>query len=265
MRETLKPDMKKHTDVAWEQWGQQDPYFGVLNDQKYRSANIRKTKSDFFESGDQHIGNVIEITEKHFGPIPRASALDFGCGVGRLLVPLSKLFRRVAGVDVSKAMLQEAAKNLDQRDIGNVDLLESDDELSTLGDRQFDFVHTYIVLQHLSPERGYIIVQNLLSHLSAGGAFFIHVSCKRNLPMAREFAYFCKTRIPFAYVLVNLFRGRRVFEPKMEVNEYDVGRLLEILSQAGFQEVLTRVENHGNTLTAGFYSRSTRAPGRARI
>jgi len=253
--------MKKQTDFAWERWGQRDPYFGVLSDQKYRRANISNTKTDFFDSGDQHIANVLEGIEKHFGPVPKASALDFGCGVGRLLVPLSKIFGRVTGLDVSKAMLEEASRNLAERKIGNVDLLNSDDELSTLGNGKFDFVHTYIVLQHLSPERGYIIVRNLLRHLSSDGAFFIHVSCRRNLPMARELAYFCKTKLPFGYVLFNMLQGRRMFEPRMEVNEYDAGRLLEVLQRAGFQELLTKLENHGTSLTASFSSRNTGGSG----
>ena len=253
--------MKQHTDLAWERWGKQDPYFGVLADQKYRRANIKNTRANFFESGQLHITNVMAEIEKHFGPVSKGSALDFGCGVGRLLVPLSKVFDRVSGVDISKPMLEEASKNLAEREIANVDLLESDDALSTLGDRKFDFIHTYIVLQHISPERGYVIVRNLLRHLSPVGVFFIHVSYRRNLRLERELVYLGCNKIPFAYILFNILQGKGVFEPRMEMNEYDVGRLLGILQGAGFKELMTKLENHGECLTASFYSKNTQ--GRA--
>ena len=248
--------MKKRTDVAWERWGQQDPYFGVLADRKYRNTNIENTKADFFESGQLHITNVLAEIEKHFGPVSKASALDFGCGVGRLLIPLSKEFGHVTGLDVSKPMLEEAAKNLAEKRIGNVDILESDDNLSKLGDKTFDFIHTYIVLQHISPERGYMIVRNLLHHLSRVGVFFMHVCCRRNLPLARELVYFSKNKIPCANTLFNILQGKRIFEPSMEMNEYDVGRLMDIFKAAGFEELMTKLENHGHSLTASFYSKN---------
>jgi 2-polyprenyl-3-methyl-5-hydroxy-6-metoxy-1,4-benzoquinol methylase len=250
--------MKKHTDLAWECWGQEDPYFGVLKDQKYRKTNIKNTKANFFESGQLHITNVIAEIEKHFGPVSKASALDFGCGVGRLLMPLSQEFNRVTGLDVSQSMLEEASRNLTERGIGNVDLLKSDDALSTLEDRRFDFIHTYIVLQHISPERGYVIVRNMLQHLSPVGAFFIHVCCGRNLPLARNLVYLSQSKIPGASVLFNILEGKRMFEPRMEMHKYDVGRLLDILQQAGFKELMTKLENHGDCLTASLYSKNIR-------
>jgi 2-polyprenyl-3-methyl-5-hydroxy-6-metoxy-1,4-benzoquinol methylase len=255
--------MKNDTDLAWERWGRQDPYYGVLADEKYRKENIGNTSEDFFESGHLHLSNVLQEIEKHFGPVPKTSALDFGCGVGRVLIPLSKEFNNVTGIDVSKPMLDEAARNLAERTIGNVDLLESDDDLSKLGDKRFDFIHTYIVLQHISPERGYVIIRNLLHHLSPVGAFFVHVLCRRNLPFAKELAYFGKSNFPGGHILLNILKGRRMFEPKMEMNEYDLGRLLGVLQQFGFQELMTKLEIHNDCLTASFYSKNTQKCVRA--
>lgn len=245
----------KRADLEWERWGQKDPYFGVLTDPKYHKANIENSKADFFESGALHVANVLDQVQKHFGPIQRANALDFGCGVGRLLVPLSKEFNSVTGLDVSTSMLEEASKNLAIRQISNVELLESDDSLTRLGSRTFDFVHTYIVLQHIAPERGYRIIRNLLRHLSPEGAFFIHVSCRRNQSLARRLIYLSRSQVPFSYTLFNMLQGRRMFEPIMEMNEYDISRVFTILQQEGFPELKTRLENHGGCLTASFYSR----------
>lgn len=248
--------MRDNTDLAWERWGQQDPYFAVLTEQKYRRNCIEDTKVSFFESGRLHIREVMRDVEDHFGPIPRGSALDFGCGVGRLMVPLSKEFSSVTGLDVSRAMLAEASKNLSEGGIANVELLESDDDLSKLGNRKFDFVHTYIVLQHVSPRRGYVIVRNLLRHVSPGGAFFIHVSCRRNLPLSREVVYRIKTGFPWAYVAFNILQRKKMFEPVMEGNEYDVVELMQIFQEAGFEQFVTRLENRNDFTTASFYSKN---------
>lgn len=247
--------MKKNTDIAWERWGQQDPYFAVLTEQKYRKVSIESAKASFFESGQLHVADVLRKIEEHFGPVSRGDALDFGCGVGRLSIPLAKEFNRVTGLDVSRAMLEEASKNLAERRIDNVDLVESDDVLSRLGDKRFNFIHTYIVLQHISAKRGYVIVRNLLRHLASGGTFFIHVCCRRNLPLVRELVYFCKTKIPGGYILFNMLQGKKISEPVMEGNEYDVGTLLKVFQEAGFEDVMTKLENRSNCLTASFYSK----------
>lgn len=260
--------MKNQSDVAWEKWGQKDPYFGVLTDDKFRSGNIQQSKRQFFRSGEEHIANVIAKIENHFGPIDRVSCLDFGCGVGRLLLPLSQQFERVTGLDVSQSMLQEASKNLNEGGVSNVELLHSDDALSLLGERTFDFVHSFIVLQHIAPKRGYQIVSNLLSHLSKQGAVFLHVSFQQmrsaslsQLVSPRRFVRYIRTNVPFAYVFFNVLRGNPPFQPAMEMNEYDLGTILELFHQVGFSELITCVGEHGSSLTASFYSKRVHPVG----
>ena len=58
------------------------------------------------------------------------SALDFGCGVGRLLVPLARRCPSVVGVDVADSMLAQARARCDAVGVTNVRLLKSDDRLS---------------------------------------------------------------------------------------------------------------------------------------
>jgi SAM-dependent methyltransferase len=254
--------MKDHSDIAWERWGQQDPYFGVLTQDKYRKHKIGESQAEFFESGEKHVTGVLDEIEKRFGGIHRARALDFGCGVGRLLIPLSRQFGRVTGVDVSKAMLEETSRNLSERQIENVELVESDDELSKLGSAKFDFIHTFIVLQHIAPKRGYVIMQNLLQHLAPGGAFFMHVSLrsidssvKGRLRWLRNLVRFVRGHFPYAHVPINVILRREPSEPAMEMNDYDLVRTLSIFKKAGAEKVITELETHGTYLSARFYSK----------
>jgi 2-polyprenyl-3-methyl-5-hydroxy-6-metoxy-1,4-benzoquinol methylase len=59
--------------------------------------------------GVDHIDFVFETIRRHFVPnFKPSSVLDYGCGVGRLLIPLAERCECVVGVDVSDTMLREA-------------------------------------------------------------------------------------------------------------------------------------------------------------
>src|SRR5947209_8593800 len=97
------------TDRDWEFFGRTDPYWSVFTQERYRRANLTEDAvRDFFASGEQHIDFVLATVRDHLdgGFAPR-SALDFGCGVGRMVVPLARRCGRVVGVDVADAMLAE--------------------------------------------------------------------------------------------------------------------------------------------------------------
>lgn len=44
--------LKNRTDRDWERIGKSNPYYGVVTEEKYRSANLTESlKEDFFRSG----------------------------------------------------------------------------------------------------------------------------------------------------------------------------------------------------------------------
>ena len=49
-------------------------------------------------------------------------ALDFGCGVGRLVLPLARRYRTVVGIDISDAYIAEAVRNRDKHGLTNISL-----------------------------------------------------------------------------------------------------------------------------------------------
>src|ERR1700733_2512426 len=110
------------TDTAWEQWGQRDPYFGVITNPKFRIVAIDENKKrEFFESGESDVHRVMTSIHKFIDPAftPRM-VLDFGCGVGRVLIPFARIAEQAVGLDVSPSMLQEARRNCDERQLSNV-------------------------------------------------------------------------------------------------------------------------------------------------
>ena len=77
------------------------------------------------------------------------------------------------GVDVSDAMMAEAARNCRERKITNVSFVKSDDRLSRL-EGTFDLIHSIIVFQHIAPHRVELLVRGLVSHLEPGGVGALH-------------------------------------------------------------------------------------------
>jgi SAM-dependent methyltransferase len=105
---------------------------------------------------------------------PSAGALEIGCGVGRLLVPLAPRVARAYGVDISPAMI-EASKGF-TAGAPNVTTWVTDGLLAPVEDASLDFVFSYIVFQHIpdrAPVRRY--VEEAARVLKPGGLFRFQV------------------------------------------------------------------------------------------
>lgn len=165
------------TDRAWEEWGQKDPYFAVLTLERFRSISMTTSaKQEFFASGVHHVTSLLKNCRDWVDPsfVP-ARVLDFGCGVGRVLIPLAAAAESAIGVDISPSMLQEARRNCDEQGLDNVSLVLSDDELSAV-EGLFDLIHSSIVFQHIEVARGRLLFRSLLDHLAPNGVAAIHVT-----------------------------------------------------------------------------------------
>ena len=234
------------SDWDWERLGQTDPYFAVLTEPQYRGQLSDADRAEFFRTGEWHVNQVLSIIRARLHPtFAPARALDFGCGVGRLLIPLASRCREVTGVDVSPAMLEEARRNCDAAGVSHVRLIRNDDDELTAVEGEFDFVHSYIVLQHIPVRRGERLVRELANRLAPNGVGVFHVLYAP--PAASPFRrvlYWARTHVPGAHWALNLARGRSASTPVMQSNRYSVTRLLDILSSAGCPEVYVRFTNH---------------------
>jgi len=163
------------TDAEWQRWGELDPYFGVITHERFRRENLDDaTLAEFFETGRRHVRHVLHTCRRQFDRnFKPQRALDFGCGVGRLLVGLAEQVPAVVGLDVSEAMLTEARHNCDRHGHSRVELLRSDDELSQAGG-EFDLIHSVIVFQHIDPTRGRRIAGRLIDLLAPSGIAALH-------------------------------------------------------------------------------------------
>jgi 2-polyprenyl-3-methyl-5-hydroxy-6-metoxy-1,4-benzoquinol methylase len=243
----------RNTDDDWEHYGKTDPYYGVLTQDRFTSDRLNEdAKKEFFESGKRYVDDVLNIVHDSLDPTFRPTrALDFGCGVGRLALPLAAKCNAVVGVDVSESMLAVARENALQQGLSNVTFAKSDDALSRVSGT-FDFVHSFIVFKHIPTRRGTVIFKRLIDLLKEDGVGVLHVtySFASTMPRERRLLNWARHSIPFFSGVANVLKGKSFREPVMQMNEYDLNQLLRILQESGCHQVHVRfsetsVKGHG--------------------
>jgi 2-polyprenyl-3-methyl-5-hydroxy-6-metoxy-1,4-benzoquinol methylase len=248
--------IKDSTDASWKRIGEENPYFGVLSADRFRKENLTEAGiAEFFASGHVHIDKVLTNIRTRFGTLPLGSALDFGCGLGRLVIPLAATFSHVTGIDISPAMLRSAAETCRERGITNITLVPSDDELTQLTGSTFDLIHSYIVLQHIPPQRGEAIIRQLLDRLNPGGILAIQMPFLRKASPARRMVNTLRKSFKPFNVLANLAQKQKWNEPLIQMNSYDLNRILAELSRRGITEVFLEIIDSDLNLQAYIYAR----------
>jgi ubiquinone/menaquinone biosynthesis C-methylase UbiE len=223
----------------WELYGARDPYYGVLSATDYRNAGFDDSARErFFETGRRHVDEVIAAIEAYTGnDFQPRRALDYGCGVGRLALPLAERCEHVYAVDVSPSMLREAERNASCMGVTNVDWVAADGLAGLSG--RYDLAHSFLVFQHIPVREGERILSTLARGLRPGGVGVIHLTLRPSHPLAGIFHWTMKS-VPFAYNLFNLARGREWSYPHMQMNAYSLSRVGSVLGNAGITEWHTR-------------------------
>ncbi|WP_298399388.1 class I SAM-dependent methyltransferase [Sphingobium sp.] len=234
------------TDRDWRKWAETDPYFSVTTAPEYRRDRV--DIDAFLYTGEAYIVQRLAILERQLGPVARGRALDFGCGVGRVTLPMALLFDQVTGLDVAPAMLAEAEMLKQRQDAPNAHFALSDDRLSAAG-HDYDFVHSSIVFQHIPVARGLPLIGRLLDRVAVGGVASIHVALRRGDTPWRAAFYRARTRIPGVQKLSHWLRGKRADEPMMQMNEYPASAIFAMMHRRGFGQAVVDVERHGRFLT----------------
>jgi len=252
------------SDRTWETYGAEDPYFGVLTDPRFHASEMTaQRRAEFFATGTVHVGKVLETIRQRLdhGFQPRR-ALDFGCGVGRVALPLARVCAHVTGVDISPSMLREAGENARQAGLANIEWLLSDNRLSRVPGR-FDLVHSYIVLQHLPRAATESVLRQLLDRVEENGVAAVHLLYQRRESPARALAYWARREVPLVDRMLRLVRGAGAAPRLMQMNPTRLAPLFESLQAGGFGRVYVEFSDHGNAHTSvpGVFVFARRTPG----
>ena len=240
-----------NTDDSWEKFGKADPYYGVLSHERFRQSNMTAdARADFFKSGEAYVEFLFKTIRGHLEPdfSPR-HALDFGCGVGRIAIPLAGRVAQVIAADVSPSMLSEAKRNCIEQGVDNLLLVNSNDILDGVPPA-LDFVHSFIVFQHIPTHRGMNILKKMLTLLTENGVGALHFTFARRASRVRILLQRACESIPLANNVANLLRGRPFSAPLMEMNYYDLNAILQLLYDDDCHDIHVRFSDHDGIVGA---------------
>jgi 2-polyprenyl-3-methyl-5-hydroxy-6-metoxy-1,4-benzoquinol methylase len=230
-----------NTDREWEAWGTKDAYFAVVSRPEFRKDVLDKEGlEDFFQSGETHIADILETLHRLNPAFRPSNVLDYGCGVGRLVLPLARRFDRVTGIDISPSMLAEAAKNTSGHT--NISLIHAS-ELDSLPSHSFDFIHSFIVFQHIPVKKGEQIFRKLLDLLRPGGMGALHFTIARNHALLSSFLDGLR-HVPLIQAADNIVHRRPISDPPIQMNEYQLNHLFSMLAREGCGPVLSEFTQH---------------------
>jgi 2-polyprenyl-3-methyl-5-hydroxy-6-metoxy-1,4-benzoquinol methylase len=166
----LMEALYEHVRSTWQRLGETDPHWSVSTSEVFRAGRIDESGEAFYASGAPDAARFAAACAR--AGLPRfggESCLEFGCGVGRVTLWLSRHFKTVHAVDISGAHLAEAKSALLARGVSNVVFHELK-EPSALGSLpEVDAVFTMAVLQHNPPPLIFAAIRALLGRLSPGG------------------------------------------------------------------------------------------------
>ena len=161
-------ELKRH----WDGFAKTDPLWSILT--VPGTEGRRWDAEKFYETGRTEIHVDLHLLEEMGVTVRRTSALDFGCGVGRLTQGLRDYFDEATGVDISPTMIQLAQnRNRPERPCTFVHHDRSD--LSCFADASFDFLVSLLVLQHIHPTYIETYVREFLRVLRPSGVGLVQL------------------------------------------------------------------------------------------
>jgi SAM-dependent methyltransferase len=166
----------------WNRMGAEDPLWAVATVPQYKGGRWDPTA--FFESGRQLVDAILEHAGT-LGTQPSGSALDFGCGVGRLSQALAVHFDHVVGVDIAPSMIWEANQR-NQRGTSVEYVLNERPDLSLFQDASFDFVCSEITLMHMEPRYSTAYIAEFLRVVRPGGLVVFQLPAPTRRQKLRE-------------------------------------------------------------------------------
>ena len=225
----------------WEKLGEKDPYFGVITSEAYRGKELDAgTLNAFYRSGQTHIDVILKIAKRQFSFEPHGRALDFGCGVGRVTCALAPHFSEVVGLDISAGMLAKAKAHSDQSGLRNIRYLNTSAGY-VIPENDFDFVHSYIVLQHMEIPLGEKAFRQMVRGLRNSGFAAIHFTHGHVKGRFYQSLREILKKNAVTRAVCNMLLGRKWNNFAMLMSGYSIDRMFAILKESEIENMFVHL------------------------
>ena len=161
-------------ESEWNDLATVDPLWAILSDPEKRCS--KWDVDEFFATGEKEIEGVLHEANLLGHPAARGTALDFGCGVGRVTRALANRFSECYALDISEKMIN-LAKQFNEGARNCHFIVNVSDDLAIFPTNHFDMIYANIVLQHL-PHREKIrtYIREFVRVLVPGGLIVFQVA-----------------------------------------------------------------------------------------
>jgi hypothetical protein len=168
-------DMISRTGQYWSEIGKSAPHYSVVTDDKFTPTQFSENEGAFWESGENDRDNILALLRR----IGRSASefrccVEYGCGVGRMTVPLSATFPKVIALDVSPSHLEIAQSYVKPHEGKNVYFLPITSE-EVMPALDYDLWLSRYVLQHNPAPVTLAILDKAFSALSQNGVAILQV------------------------------------------------------------------------------------------
>ena len=221
----------------WEGLAKEDALWAILTDPDKKGGAWNEEA--FFKTGEIEIENLFDyLSSQQFIP-DLNTAMDFGCGVGRISRALYPKFSKIIGIDASETMIDQA-KKLNQAFSDKISfLLNKAPDLSILPDNSISFIYCTIVLQHIPTSNSLKFISEFTRILSPGGILVFQLPIKdiRNISTLRRIREKLKIRERLAGLGF-------MTKPQMEMNVFEEKEILSLLNKEGCEVLDAAYTNH---------------------
>src|ERR1700733_3470468 len=149
----------------WDSLAKRDALFAILTD--HRRVGGKWNVVEFMDTGEAEIEAVMHhLTSLRCIPDYGGTALDFGCGVGRVTQALARRFASCVGVDISQQMI-EKAESFNR--YAHCRYVANSAERLPFANAYFSFIYSNIVLQHVPRRFSTAYLREFVRVLAPGG------------------------------------------------------------------------------------------------
>lgn len=183
-----------------------------------------------------------------------ASVLDFGCGIGSMVILAAQRgARRAVGVDIQSVASARTRVERDYPELADRVAFRQVAPDEDLGDEQFDFVISKNSFEHVDDPPGF--VEAMKKHLAPGGRLLIGFGPLWKAPSGGHIGYM--TNLPWAHLIFPervILRERRRYRPDEDpqrfeevrggLNRMTLARFRETMAASGLEARYWAVNRH---------------------
>ena len=232
------------SDARWEAFAAREPHFAVLTAPRFLHANLTpESEREFFLSGEATVQWMLAVIDAGLAPgFAPMTILEYGCGIGRLALPLAMRPGSVTAVDRSPAMLARARVEAERRELRHL-LFETPERVLS-SDRRFDLVVCYHVLQRMPRRDAMALLRRLCGLIAPGGVGVFQWPYRAADSATVAASRWARQHVPGLNSIANRIRGKEGAAPFIPTNRLPLASTLAAFDAPEFRATHVALEHH---------------------